>query len=376
MLPMPLRRRSRIVAAVVGVVALVLLGGTAFSAARSVGLFRENIAETGFRPMADALRASGATLACDQGDPGYGPDNTSPWYKAVFAAPRSVTLPDRVLEIAASEGFMLSELRLADPEVPQKLYQGTHSMRTLTVATYRNGAVYQNGAMMSDCAWSTTARDRPMLIELSLEYPSNTSGKAAPVEVRSTEPALDPASWYDAKFGTFDAATVSGSGAGAVEIPVGARAGLATITHIGSAKFTISAVDSNGASTGDVLVDTVGDYSGVRAFGVQSTGVVPSSLVVDADGPWSISIAPLATAPPLPVPTKGTGDRVYRFDGPGRTFELEYTGSFLFDVRQITGPRVPFIVAFDSSGSFSGKSSVITGPSILVLHTDGTWAIR
>ena len=120
---MPLRRRSRIVTAIVGGVALVLIGGSAFSVARSVGLFHENIAETGFRPMAEALRASGANLACDQGDSGYGPDNTSPWYKAVFAVPRSVRLPDRVMEIAAKEGFMLSELRLADPEVPQKLYQ-------------------------------------------------------------------------------------------------------------------------------------------------------------------------------------------------------------------------------------------------------------
>jgi hypothetical protein len=299
------RRRNRIVSAIVGGVALVLIGGSAFSVARSVGLFHENIAETGFRPMAEALRASGANLACDQGDSGYGPDNTSPWYKAVFAAPRSVSLPDRVMEIAAKEGFMLSELRLADPEVPQKLYQGTDSRRTLTVATYRNGATYQNGATMSDCAGSTAARDRPMLIELSLEYPSNTTGAAAPVEVKSTEPAPDRTSWYDAKFGTFDTTTASGSGAGTIAIPLGARAGLATITHTGSAKFSVSAVDSNGASTGDVLVAALGDYSGVRAFGVQSIGTVPSALVVDADGPWRITITPLATALRWPYQRRG-----------------------------------------------------------------------
>lgn len=244
-------------------------------------------------------------------------------------------------------------------------------MRTLTVATYRNGATYQNGATMSDCAGSTAARDRPMLIELSLEYPSNTTGAAAPVEVKSTEPAPDRASWYDAKFGTFDTTTASGSGAGTVATPVGARAGLATITHTGSAKFSVSAVDSNGASTGDVLVDTLGGY-----FGVQSTGTVPSALVVDADGPWSITIAPLATAPPLALPTKGAGDPIYRFDGPSRTFALQYRGSFLFELRQISGPRAPIIVAFDSSGGFSGKGSAIAGPSILVLHSDGNWAIR
>lgn len=373
---MPLRRRNRIVTAIVGGVALVLIGGSAFSVARSVGLFHENIAETGFRPIAEALRASGSNLVCDQGDPGYGPDNTSPWYKAVFAAPRSVSLPDRVMEIAAKEGFMLSELRLADLEVPQKLYQGTDSMRTLTVATYRNGATDQNGATMSDCTGSTAARDRPMLIELSLEYPSNTTGAAAPVEVKSTEPAPDRVAWYDAKFGTFDTTMASGSGAGTVAIPVGARAGLTTITHTGSAKFSVFAVDSNGASTGDVLVDTLGDYSGVRAFGVQSTGTVPSALVVDADGPWRITIAPLATAPPLALPTKGAGDRIYRFDEPSRTFTLEYRGSLLFELRQISGPRTPIIVAFDSSGSFSGKGSAIAGPSILVLHSDGNWAIR
>ena len=204
---MPLRRRSHLI--IVSVVALLVMGSTAFVAARSVGLLHENIAETGFRPIADDLRASGASLACDQGDSGYGPDNTSPWYKAVFSAPRSVTLPDRVMEIAAKHGFTLAKLRLADSAAAQKLYQGANSMRTLTVATYRSGAVYRNGAVMSDCAGFTATRDRPMLIELSLEYPSNTTGEPAPVEAQSTEPVSDPASVGDAEFGSLDTTAAS-----------------------------------------------------------------------------------------------------------------------------------------------------------------------
>lgn len=368
MTPVPLRSRSRIVIAVC-IVALVLLGGATFSVARPFGLFHENIAETGFRPMADDLRASGADLACEQGDPGYGPDNTSPWYKAIFTAPGSVDLSGRLMAIAAKQGFALSQLRIADPAASQKLYQGAHSKRTLTVAIYRNGAT------MSDCGGSTAARHRSTIIELSLEYPSNTTGEAAPVEVRSTEPAPDPASWYDQKFGTFVATTATGSGVGSVAIPAGAGAGLVTITHAGSAQFSISAVDAQGASTGDVLVNTVGDYSGVRAFGVQSIGTVPSSLLVDSDGPWSITIARLASARPLPVPAQESGDRVYRYDGPGRTFALEYTGSYIFEMRQIK-ERVPLIVAFESAGAFSGEGSVAAGPSILVLHSDGAWTIR
>ena len=206
---MPLRHRRRLFITAVGVVVLVALGGSAFSAARSAGLFHENIAETGFRPMADALRASGATLACDQGDSGHGPDNPSPWYKAVFAAPRSVILPDRVMQIAAQEGFTLAKLRLADSAASQKLYQGAHSKRTLTVAIFRSGAVYRNGAMMSDCAGFTATRDRPMLIELSLEYPSNTTGEAAPVEAASAESASDRAPEGHAEFGSLDSTATS-----------------------------------------------------------------------------------------------------------------------------------------------------------------------
>jgi hypothetical protein len=113
------------------------------------------------------------------------------------------------MEIAAKQGFTLAELRLADSAATQKLYQGAHSNRTLTVATYRSGAVYRNGAVMSDCADFTATRDRPMLIELSLEYPSNTTGEPAPVEAQSAEPASDPASESDAEFGSLDTTATS-----------------------------------------------------------------------------------------------------------------------------------------------------------------------
>ncbi len=366
---MSTRHRSRI-AIVTCAVAVLLLGVAIFSAGRSFGLFSENVAETGFRPLADALSGSGANRVCEQGDAGFGPDNSSPWYKAVFAAPASIDLTDEVTRAAARQGFVLSSLRIAAPGASQKLYQGTSSNRTLTIA------VYQHGASMNTCAGSTTASSRSSSVELTLEYPSNTTGKAAPVEVQSTEPAPDPHTWYDQKFGTYVAVAVTGLGSSTVALPAGARSGLLTITHAGSNRFRISAVDAGGTSTGEEIVDTVGDYSGVTAFGVPSTGAIPSTLLVDTDGPWSITLSPLADALPLGVAAEGSGDRVFRYDGPNRDLALRSTGSSLFEIRQIKDPGAPLIVAFEDTGVFSGSGSISEGPSIVVVHSNGDWTIR
>lgn len=174
----------------------------------------------------------------------------------------------------------------------------------------------------------------------------------------------------------FVAATVTGLGSGTVALPVGARSGVVTITDTSSSRFRDSAIDTGGASTGDEIVNTVGDYSGVPAVGVQSTGTIPSTLLVDTDGPGSITLSLLGDTLQLGVPTEGSADRVFRYGGADCDLALRSTGSPVFEMRQITEQRAPRIIAFESTGVFSGSGPIFEGSSIKVSHSRGDWIVR
>jgi hypothetical protein len=60
-----------------------------------------------------------------------------------------------------------------------------------------------------------------------------------------------------------------------------------TVSHTGSGTFTISALDRTGASTGERIVETSGDYSGVVPFGLHGIGSVATSLTISSSGSWS-----------------------------------------------------------------------------------------
>jgi hypothetical protein len=81
-------------------------------------------------------------------------------------------------------------------------------------------------------------------------------------------------------------------------------------THKGSANFVISALDENNESTGDLLVNEIGGYKGVTAFGLNRVNDAVK-LKVDADGAWTIKISSLDKAPALDLPVKQEGDKVH-----------------------------------------------------------------
>jgi len=175
------------------------------------------------------VRELGAVRTCTAGDAGYGCDSRSPWFTADYTAPAAGELSHRVIARAATRGFALSPLRTSASQPAQTLYRGTNSRRTLSIG-------FDQKELVSECGKRMSANRASVIVGLSLEYPSNSTGEAASVEAQPTE---------------------------------------------------------------EVLVNAIGDYSGVRAFILASgssgtsagTGPVfsgPSILVLHADGAWTI----------------------------------------------------------------------------------------
>ena len=82
------------------VVALIVVG-----LIYALGGFRDNVAQDALAPVTKSIEATGATLICDQGDAGYGPDNVQPWYKAFYQVPDNAPARQAFFAAAAAKGF-------------------------------------------------------------------------------------------------------------------------------------------------------------------------------------------------------------------------------------------------------------------------------
>lgn len=150
----------------------------------------------------------------------------------------------------------------------------------------------------------------------------------------------------------------------------GADAGIVTATYDGASNFVVNVLDADNESTGDLLVNAIGSYDGRTAFGLTSTGDA-SALEVTADGPWTITVAPLSSAKDLPE--SGEGDGVYLYDGDSGKLALSHSGEGNFVVYEETGDALSMGLLVNEIGSYSGKVALSTGPSIIAITADGSW---
>lgn len=129
------------------------------------------------------MRELGAVRTCTAGDAGCGCDNRSPWFTAYCNAPASGELSHGVIARAATQGFALSPLRTSASQPAPTLFQGTKSHRTLSIGFDQKGLV-------SECGKRMSANRASVIVGLSLEYPSDSTGEAASVEAQPTEEVL------------------------------------------------------------------------------------------------------------------------------------------------------------------------------------------
>jgi hypothetical protein len=202
------------------------------------------------------------------------------------------------------------------------------------------------------------------------------ANKKAPAPVNEAPAKADAAtvqSWADDTFGSFSPVTKTGKGDNLVTLPAGATAGIVTATHAGSSNFSISVLDASNASTGQLLVNTIGAYKGTTEYGFNSLGD-GVTLQITADGPWSLTIAPISTAPTLAA--SGAGDGVFLYDGSAGKLTATHGGSSNFTVSEETGDAFSFGLLINEIGAYSGTVPLSAGPSVIVVGADGKWTIK
>ncbi|GAA2012464.1 TM2 domain-containing protein [Microbacterium ulmi] len=184
------------------------------------------------------------------------------------------------------------------------------------------------------------------------------------------DPLAEAVAWADDTFGTFDAVTHEGAGDSLIALPAGAQAGIVTATHSGSSNFAIQGLDAANESTAELLVNTIGAYSGTTVFGVNALGDA-TQLQITADGAWTLTITPMSAATALPA--SGSGDGVFFYTGDAAAMTFAHTGERNFVVYQETGSAFDFGLLVNEIGAYQGTVPVKAGPSIIMITADGAW---
>ena len=203
------------------------------------------------------------------------------------------------------------------------------------------------------------------------------AASSAPVAAEKTAtPAQKPVetvqSWADSVFGSFAPVTQTGKGDNIITLPTGAKAAIVTATHDGSSNFSLSVLDASNASTGQLLVNTIGAYKGTTAYGFTALGK-GTTIQVTADGNWTIVISPVSAAPAL-VPA-GIGDGVFLYSGQAGKLAATHDGSSNFTVTEETNKSLHFGLLINEIGTYSGTVPLSSGPSVIVVGADGNWTL-
>ena len=200
-----------------------------------------------------------------------------------------------------------------------------------------------------------------------------TSEPDAPAPVEDAPQAASVQSWADTTYGSFAPVTQTGQGDNIITLPVGATAGIVTATHDGSSNFALSVLDASNASTGELLVNTIGAYSGATAWGFNALGE-GTSIQVSADGNWSITMAPVSAAPALVA--SGAGDGIFLYSGAAGKLVASHDGSSNFTVTEETSKAFHFGLLINEIGPYSGTVPLSAGPSVIVVGADGNWTLN
>jgi hypothetical protein len=220
---------------------------------------------------------------------------------------------------------------------------------------------------------ATTTNDAPAA---AVSTPSTSASDAAPTTApkpKPTTPPVDPNAAYDAAYGTFAPVNQAGAGDTVIAIPAGAKAGIVIASHNGSSNFSINVLDASNQPTGDLLVNTIGNYAGTTAFGMHGFGSDGVNLQVSADGNWNITISPVSAAPELGLPGGATGDQVFKYNGKAGNWAFANQGQSNFAVIQYGG-AMPNL-AINTIGAYQGTVPMFAGPTVVVVESDGAWTV-
>ncbi|RNE66829.1 TM2 domain-containing protein [Cryobacterium tepidiphilum] len=238
------------------------------------------------------------------------------------------------------------------------------------------GAVNGANGATGNVATAPVVQDQPAADPVKDDAaPAEAPAEAPPAEAPAEAPKAETPtvnSWADDTFGTFAPVTETGTGDNIVSLPAGATAGIVTATHTGSSNFSMSILDASNASTGELLVNTIGDYSGTTIYGINAFGE-GKTIQITADGAWKLNIAPISSAPALA--SSGAGDAVYLYDGDAAKLAASHDGDGNFVVMEETGEAFSMGLLVNEIGAYSGTVPLSAGPSVIAVQADGNWTL-
>ena len=181
-------------------------------------------------------------------------------------------------------------------------------------------------------------------------------------------------SFYVSDYGTLPTISEAGSGSATISLPAGIQAVLVKATYAGGGTFRLVELGKGGVTTKRVLATATGSYRGALAVGLTKVAVPTTAIRVTGSGGWNITITPISKAAILTMPATGTGDRVYLYSGPSIIRTASSPGPTSFMLNQISSSSAPN-QAIDESGNWTGQIVLQAGPSVIEIHSTGSWTI-
>lgn len=202
--------------------------------------------------------------------------------------------------------------------------------------------------------------------ESSSPADESSSASPEPTESESVEPTPTPTP-------TIEPITYEGSGTKILKIKKPeSGAVLITMTHEGSSNFAVWSLDGN-LEQMDLLANTIGNYSGTTVLDVND-GEETERLDISADGNWTVTISPLASAKRFTGSAEGTSDDVLIYEGPVGVATLTHKGDSNFAVWFYSTSSSD--LAANEIGNYSGEAVIPEGPTLVEVETEGKWTIR
>lgn len=191
----------------------------------------------------------------------------------------------------------------------------------------------------------------------------DTAGDEAAAPAQPAEPA-------EAAPVLFDPVTYTGSGDTILDIEIPATDSshvLADFQHTGDSNFVIWSLDAN-LEEDDLVANGIGNYTGQNIV-TADTG----TLMVEAQGDWSITFSPIATAETFDTSISGSGERVVIYTGERTIVETSHIGESNFVIWAYPESGGMDLVANDI-GNYTGQG-VMPGMAVLVVEAEGDWTI-
>ena len=210
-----------------------------------------------------------------------------------------------------------------------------------------------------------------------LAAPSTPEADSDPVAAPTTAPSTPGAPSADptpsTEGGNDTEFTYSGTGNKTISVTLpdgGGELAVADITHRGERNFYVTANDAEGKTIGGIATGQ-GDYTGTVVLNALFD-LETSSLDISADGRWTITIRSIDTLETSTAPFSGSGDAVFRYEGPGGTASSTYDGESNFIVWSY-GTNKQLVE--NEIGTFTGSADLQPGPAIIAVVARGDWTI-